>query len=804
MSHDEINDFLKEFLQSSNSITVTLRNYLQSKNRILLNMISFSDAFVGEGNMEIALEKAENYPFESEDPNIAIIYYCLWSLISLKSKRIREAKFLIDLAKAKAKEKENVYIEVLTYLKQMEAEMYFGFDELKSTLLHCIEITPRNSPSQKKLRLHYAFTLARQGIAKSYIEKLIKEKEFETKNSDLHHAFQFVRFLDHTEAGRFNDAMALLPEVDLHHESLVDQAYLEFGLYYTQRILLNIYHVVLFSNQKEQLSLNLTPTSFLTKDEDQLYYPTWILIIECLLENKKQDALIWARTNEDIQNGLTQSQNFTSFNLIRAELASSNIENAKRILFQRHKNGNHHYFDNFYLARISLLEENLDDAHCYFSKFMEDVELNESWGRLDLELRLAKELNPLRILKIGMNLSKNKQTEVAKVTETNSSSSGLTGINRILGESLSAQEIREKVKSYAKLDLPVLITGETGTGKEVVAKALYEESLRNKSPFITVNCAAISDTILESELFGHQKGSFTGATHNRKGLFEEAKNGTIFLDEIGDISPRLQIALLRVLETGEIRPVGSNKNIQINCRAIAATNAPLEELTTTGRFRKDLLFRLQRLNFWLPPLRDRKIDIMQLSESYISSIKRSNQKLSFSDEFVAAMEEYPWPGNIRELKNEIEFMALMNPGKTNFTLNDLDLKIRVYLEKISKNKTWENPEYYTTEINEIKTSKLNMVKTENASKEIKPAQNTTINMDELISKSTSPLRRIQKLKILFEKHIDLTRKEICQHLEVSPQTTSKDLKQLIKDNFIVKIEPSAAPRTHYFSKILTK
>ncbi len=236
----------------------------------------------------------------------------------------------------------------------------------------------------------------------------------------------------------------------------------------------------------------------------------------------------------------------------------------------------------------------------------------------------------------------------------------------IIGKSPKMQKIFDLIEKVSKVDSNVLIEGESGTGKELVAKAIHFNSPRNKGPFVTINCAAIPDNLLESELFGFVKGAFTGANQSKKGLFLEADGGTIFLDEIGDMSLNLQSKLLRVLEEKLIRPLGSTQQIPINVRIIAATNQDLKKAVEEKKFREDLYYRLNVINITLPPLRDRKEDIPLLIEHFVKEFsEKYNKKIKrVEPRIISCMEEYEWPGNVRELENTIERAVALTDGET--------------------------------------------------------------------------------------------------------------------------------------------
>lgn len=238
----------------------------------------------------------------------------------------------------------------------------------------------------------------------------------------------------------------------------------------------------------------------------------------------------------------------------------------------------------------------------------------------------------------------------------------------IYGKSLPITEAVGAARKVAATDATVLLTGETGTGKEVFAQAIHNGSPRAKFPFIAVNCSAFSKELLENELFGHKAGAFTGAIKDTRGIFEEANNGTVFLDEIGEMPLDLQAKLLRVLETGEFLKVGDSKSTRVNVRVIAATNRDLQKEMEAGRFREDLFYRIAVFNIALPPLRERVADIEALARFFLHSFSRKmGKKIStLSASYIAALQQHGWKGNIRELRNVIERSVILTDG------NELD------------------------------------------------------------------------------------------------------------------------------------
>jgi DNA-binding NtrC family response regulator len=233
------------------------------------------------------------------------------------------------------------------------------------------------------------------------------------------------------------------------------------------------------------------------------------------------------------------------------------------------------------------------------------------------------------------------------------------GETELVGAGPAMTEVKTLIHSLSESDVPVLIRGESGTGKELVARSIHEASRRSDGPFIAINCAAIPDTLLESELFGYQKGAFTGASKRKLGHFQIAGGGTLFLDEIGDLPVSLQAKLLRVLENKRVTPLGGESEIDIDIRLITATNRPIEDDIRDGRFREDLYYRINVFPIHLPPLRERLEDIRDISRHLLSSLGRNPEDLS--EKGLKALLMHEWPGNVRELKNVLERATIVKP-----------------------------------------------------------------------------------------------------------------------------------------------
>jgi Nif-specific regulatory protein len=287
---------------------------------------------------------------------------------------------------------------------------------------------------------------------------------------------------------------------------------------------------------------------------------------------------------------------------------------------------------------------------------------------LDKDLRLLSIVASLasQVLKINRLLQVEKEEILVRDEQMMRELRGRYRLENLIGQSKAIQQVLVTAATAAKSNAPILISGETGTGKELVANVIHYNSPRSKGPLVKVNCGALPETLLESELFGHVKGAFTGAVQNRKGRFELADHGTLFLDEVSEMSPHLQVKLLRVLQEGEFEPVGGMRTVRVDVRVVAATNTDLKEAIRHGRFRQDLYYRLNVVPIHLPPLRERREDIPMLVDHFLEKYNRENGKsvTKISREVLDHLLAYSWPGNVRELENCIEHAVVMSPGST--------------------------------------------------------------------------------------------------------------------------------------------
>ncbi len=336
-----------------------------------------------------------------------------------------------------------------------------------------------------------------------------------------------------------------------------------------------------------------------------------------------------------------------------------------------------------------------------------------SYADLDTAVEAMKKgahdylIKPVDFKKISMLIERIQKSKALQEENTvlQNQLDQLFGKSNFIGVSPQIRHIADQIDQVAGTDSTVLITGESGTGKELVANALHYSSRRKTKKFVKVNCAALAETVIESELFGHEKGAFTSAITRRIGRFELANGGTIFLDEIGEIPLSTQVKLLRVLENREFERLGGNETLKVDIRVIAATNRNLEKLVEQGLFREDLFYRLNVINIHLPPLRERKEDIPVLANHFLKKFATEMNKpvTKFSRKALQILESYPWPGNVRELVNTIERSVVFCKGKT---LTEKDLPYNFGSNGKSGMISLQLPSYSLTETEKILIQKV--------------------------------------------------------------------------------------------------
>ncbi len=748
----------------------------------------------GQGLAREAIAAAEAVPLKGSDPELLVLMLAYWAELSCRMGRPAESDAIIHRARGLLSDQ--IHPEVQARLLLAESVLHDtrgNKTQRESLLREIVQRLPEHSPRRKFHLMELGQLLALQGRLRDY-QAEVRELSWQC-NAQLPTArLLFLQFINAVETGDLHEAARLVPQIaGAPLPRVTDPG--------ATRVSFRDYQWLV----KLMRGQSFTPYGGAPAPSD---IPAWLGVVDSLLGKNKEEALRLARVEASRVLSSLFDAGFASFNLVRAELASGKGESARRLLDMRRTKGNTHYLDELFLARTEALAGNKGRAARHFADVLHACDHYQAKGRLDFELRLAGELSHGDILALTQSAERITRRPLRAPRTTPSEADKAAppgGLDTLIGNSAAMAEIRSAIQRFADLDAPVLITGETGTGKDLVARALHDVSRRHAHPYTAVNCGSIAETLLESELFGHERGAFTGADKTTKGLFDATGEGTLFLDEIGEITPRLQTALLRVMETGEIRAVGSTATRKVVCRVIAATNADLTALTEQGRFRRDLLFRLQRLCLFIPPLRDRPRDVVSLTRHFVDLDRRIGVHAFLSDPLLEALQAYEWPGNVRELRNVIERMRLLHSDKLAYDLADLDLKFQAVAPRLAAAVTTAPspvpPPGSRTGDSPAPTTRFVIRDPRDAGPQsdaggLQPV--TDADVQALLRGGRSPLRRLDRLRALFGTHGKLTRAEVVQILAISPNTATKDLQALVTEGLLERIEPTASTRTHYF------
>lgn len=766
------NPTVDRYVTTDLPLQTILRRATSLKSPLASSLLALLDGLAGRAPSTEVLKAARATSFQGSDPELMVLFLSSWAELSCRTGNTPEAEQL--LRRARLLFSATTHPEIRATCMAAEgilADTTGNKVKREQILRETLNVVPSHSPRRKYHVWEFALCLAQQGRATECRSDL-REISWQCTENFPDTRIHIVYLVDAVETGRLKEASELMPQIakDLHQVKDIARVPWRY------EALLRLMQSCTDPSWSPE-SLRSSPPGV----------PNWLKVLHSLLLKSPGDALKLARLEAGRLMGSIFGSGFDSFNLIRAELSAGRWEAARHLLKMRHSRGNLHYIDDFFLARVELLGRKKKTAAACFAALLNSVERYQAGGRLDFEVRLSCDLSTNEIVGLSRSAEKLAKTRASSppspISEETESENEILKPDAIVGRSTAILEIRDTIIRFADLDAPILVTGETGTGKELVARTIHAASRRRTRSFVAVNCGSITDTLLESELFGHERGAFTGADRLNRGLFEEAGTGTIFLDEIGDISPHLQTALLRVLETGEIRSVGSTKTRQSRCRILAATNSPLRQLAEQGRFRMDLLYRLERLCIHIPPLRERPDDSIMLARHFLDAGRPVGTHATMSSTLREAMRSYSWPGNVRELKNVIERMRLLHSDKLSYEADDLDIATHsVHIPAA--------PQPF------IPSSDEPAMRTAASRKRAEP---TGVNEDRLLKHGRSPMRRLQRLRKLFEKHHELTRNEIISILDVSPNTATKDLRSLCDEGYIERIEPSASSRSFYFS-----
>jgi DNA-binding NtrC family response regulator len=741
----QLHPVVAAYCSSNTDLIDILKAQHEPREPVVQAMLDLRESYTGRVTAGDALRNAGSVVLKHVDSSLVAMFLYMWSGICGEQERYDEARALSKRAQSLMSSGTPSEIAMAVAMNAVNAARWEGNHELARRLLsEALEKLPRSSPRW------FIWALVRLQICAW--EGLLGAPDLQKELAGIEREAE-ERYAVRLAAVRFYHAAEMcLPEEAFRFSEMV-KADPEYRTIYAQPI-----------DDRLALMRCLHPTG----EADAVGPYRRAGTTRWLLAGRTDEALAAARSLA-AQSPATfiATQGLNSYDLVRAELACRNAEAAHRVLAQRREKGNlHPYMDDFLLARAELLAGRRESAARHYTAAIGGAGLYEARSRLDFELRLSLELSAADAVWLETQ-ARARAVPHAPSGETAPlppAAAPERGLDRLVGASPAMARVRQLVGHFAAAEAPVLLTGETGTGKELVARAIHESKPQSGQPFLAVNCGAITESLLESELFGHARGAFTGAERAHRGLFEEAGLGTILLDEIGDIPPRLQVALLRVLEVGEIRPVGAAEPRRISCRIVAATNADLARLVRAGSFREDLMFRLKRLEIAIPPLRERREDILPLAEHFLAKGRSDGLRPAMSGKLQTALQAHDWPGNVRELRNAIELMRLLNSDKLIYDTQDLSITQRA-----------DGP----------------------AAEPAASGQVLGAELDKLNPKAA--FRRLDRLHELFRRHRKLGRKEVAGLLGVSHVTATRDLQELCAQGFIEKIAHGKSPRTHYFA-----
>jgi len=702
----------------------------------------------GRDETASAFHAAVERRFEVKDQELAALFLGICAQTAYHLGRDEDLRILsaeaLEAVPRNALPEVRAFLCRIGALQMLERGNVAGFE---AALGKAIELLPETSPQYHNHLFNYGLCLAQQGRAAEIGPRLHPYRVGEYSGDGAADRLAVIDLFNAMETGRFGEALTLVPRLEAAGGLLRPK------IERTRRLL---------TMAVERWCLPALPSA---PRNPSGAVPLWAASIEHLLAGRPSQALLLARREADADLEVMLNEcDILSFNLLRAELACGNSDSARHLLELRRRRGNRHFLDDLFVARADMLDGRRGRAAQGMATVARACRRLGAAMRLDFELRAACEL---KIADVLSAFADQGVEVVEREPASQAAGDGIAigaetrGTARLAGRSPQIAAIRDSIKQVAGLDVPVLITGETGTGKELVAKAIHECGTRAMHPFIAVNCGAISESLLESELFGHSKGAFSGADRNRRGVFEEAGSGTLFLDEIGDVSPRLQSALLRVLEDGNMRPVGSSRERKSRCRVLAATNSNLEHAVARGSFRKDLYYRLRRLEIHLPPLRERSGDAAYLFEHFLAAGRADGRSPRLSSGLRQMMNSYSWPGNVRELRNDAERVAILNSDKDRYDLED-----------------WSPAE---------------------PSPRLEPLGPASLQgTPQMPAPKQPPFRRRDTLRDLFAQHGKMNLTEAARLLGVSRPTVGKDLRVLIDEGLVEKVMPNRSPRSHYF------
>lgn len=619
-----------------------------------------------------------------------------------------------------------------------------------------ISFIDKNNPRYVVILNNTFFMIALQGKLKEYGKYQIYSYQWSTKNDDFLYPTE-LKIENAIITGNFVEGNSLVKE---YKEKTKEEIPFRF-----KQII----------NTLQILSGDFNESNYQDKPFKCLVNSYKYLSMGKFEEAKKwHDLLVKEKIKRPILN------DYFSFHL---ELCLGNKGMAKLLLQEKKQKGDDFYIDDLFYGRLQLLENDLIGADQSFARLIENVNRYDAVNRLNFELQFAKEMKLPDVLRLMNGWKPMEGSQHIKISDDMPVAMlpKIKEENILIGKSNQIKQVKNLVKKYAKLAAPILVTGETGTGKELVSRAIHDEGLHPKEPFLAINCGALTDSLLQSELFGYEAGAFTDAQKQRKGIFEAAGKGTVFLDEFGDISPKLQVSLLRVLESNEIRLIGSTVNRKIECKIVIATNVDLSNAVVNKKFREDLYFRLTKFEIKLPALRERREDLPELIQYFLDLNGNSTQRKKLSSELLNKLFLYQWPGNIRELKNEIDRLYILNPDVDILDVEHFDFS---HLQN-------------DFELEVKKSFKSTAIKRKEQGNDV----NDLESINRILQKGFPVETRHNLIKELFKNYTKLTRTQIMEFANISTTTATKDLQFLIDSGFIVRRTPTKSSRTDYFELV---
>jgi transcriptional regulator with PAS, ATPase and Fis domain len=697
-----------------------------------------------------------------EDADIFLFFITLSIVCLTQHQQLEKAKSLVSIGNNLTNS--NMHPVIHSFYLQGCSRLKFFYGELeeeKRLMETSLRLIKRDSPKYKAIFINYSFLLARSGKLKDLNaedEKILREEtSCPLEKGSLANE---ICLADCIVRGDYEKGFGYLTAYHRANEFKITSRY--------ENALLSL---KILSRNRELTSY---PDSYL-KDFaiifDDFYESRWLVIAD-----KMKKILSIEATNPFVYF-------ISKYLCLHYELSNKNSGKAKLILIDNLKKGKAHFLDDLFYARIALIEGKRNDALYLFKRLMLNVQKYGFMHRLEFELQFAKEISSADLFYLlqKANEFKDKNLELEEKIDVLSEKDS-RGLDLIVGSSASIEKVKILIQKFAMIAEPILITGETGTGKELVAKAVHDIGAHSKEPFLAINCGALTDTLLQSELFGYEAGAFTGAQKEKKGIFEAAGRGTVFLDEFEDVSPKMQSSLLRVLETNEIRLIGGTKSRIIFCKIVIATNVSLKTLVAKKSFRDDLYFRLARYEIKLPALKARKADIPELIQLFLSAQNEKEFSPLIDADLLKTLVEYDWPGNIRELRNVIERMKTLHPAKNIYGNNEFEFD---QLENFTEAKK------IASAMPKELTQKAPSFDENSYSSEEERIQGIVSNGFKIES-------RQQFLKTLFIKYKKLSRSQVKEILKVNPITAANDLQALSDEGFIIKKTPTKSTKSHYF------